>query len=81
MGKAILRKCREPRAEGEHCKRKGHTTAICPRKKNINTVKATNTARNSYERMMSVNDYQLKGLIDTGSSRTLMRKLSKNISV
>jgi len=60
----FARKCREPHAECENCKRKGHTTIMCSSKKNINIIKVSDTAWNSYERMMSVNDHRFKRLID-----------------
>lgn len=69
----FARKCCEPRAECEKCTRKGHITAMCPQGKDVNAVKSMESASNPYERTMFVNGQRIRGLIDTGSSCTLIR--------
>lgn len=70
----FARKCREPRAECERCQRKGCLTASCPQNKDVSFVKDVGSKSNSFERTLFVNGHKEKGLIDTGSGCTLLRK-------
>lgn len=74
-GKAghIAKKCFMPRIECENCNRLGHRAEKCPMKKDVNTVKKVRGTSNLYERYIFVNGHKIQGLIDTGSSCTLLR--------
>lgn len=69
----FARKCLEPRAECERCKRTGHLTAKCPQREKVNIVNNVESVSNLFERTLTVNRYKMKGLIDTGSGCTLIR--------
>lgn len=86
-GKAghIARKYRMLRVECEQCSRLGHRAEKCPLKGEVNVIKETGTASNLYEISITLNGHKIWGLIDSGSSCTLVRasiakKYNLNIS-
>ncbi|XP_011862927.1 PREDICTED: uncharacterized protein LOC105559328, partial [Vollenhovia emeryi] len=75
-GKAghIAKKCRMPRIECEQCHRLGHNVEKCPSRKDVNAVMERKRSANLYERPVIVNGHKIDGLLDTGSSCSLIRK-------
>ncbi|XP_011861043.1 PREDICTED: uncharacterized protein K02A2.6-like [Vollenhovia emeryi] len=70
----IAKKCRMPRIECEQCHRLGHNADKCASRKDVNAVTERKRSANLYERPVIVNGHKIDGLLDTGSSCSLLRK-------
>lgn len=69
-----------PRVECEQCRRLRHNVDKCPFKKDVNAMTEARCLTNLYERIISVNGHKIKGLLDSGSSCSLLRNpWSRNI--
>lgn len=62
-----------PRVEYDRCNPLGHRADKCIIKKDVNAVNGSDAKPNLYERSVLINGHKIPGLIDTGSSCTLLR--------
>lgn len=63
-----------PRVECEQCYHLGHNVDKYPFKKDINAIMEAKCGTNLYERQTIVNGHKIKGLLDAGSSCSVLRK-------